>query len=124
MGMKGLRVVTFLVVVGCMAPTAPRGAVRLQPIPTDYALWWEQVEQCSGQHADFARAEWFIYTDRDVIDGTGRETFVDWRTHRIYVTRASVNAGPLVRRAILVYLLPGANSLPDIYAEMCARLIS
>lgn len=121
--MRSLSIGAALLLAGCsFAPTAPAGAIPLEPVPAIYADWWKSIETCSGRAGDFSRVTWMIYPDRDEVRPS-RLTFVDWRRHAIYLARGVTMSAPVIRFAMLRYLLPGANVLPPAYAESCAALI-
>jgi len=54
-------VLVALALVGCDAPTAPApaGATSLAR-PAVFAVWWKEVEQCSGATGDLDRVAWYV----------------------------------------------------------------
>lgn len=107
-------------------PDFPDGAIPLVPVPSTYAAWWKEIEQCSGRRGDFRAVTFFIYPDRDhvIVDGIGRSAWWNWKDSRIYVTKLSVAEAANVRYAMLRYLLPGAADEPAIYFKgMCSHLV-
>jgi hypothetical protein len=45
--------------VGCRVTTAPVDGRRVDP-PASYAVWWQEVERCSGLTGDVSRIAWYV----------------------------------------------------------------
>jgi hypothetical protein len=45
--------------VGCEIPTSPVSGATLVP-PAVFAVWWREVEQCSGVTGDLSRVDWQV----------------------------------------------------------------
>jgi hypothetical protein len=57
--LRAVAAVAAVTAEGCEVPTTPADAQPISPLPV-YAVWWQQVEACSGLSGDLSRVEWYV----------------------------------------------------------------
>lgn len=56
---RAVIAVVGVTAVGCEAPTSPVRGATLAP-PAVFAVWWREVEACSGVTGDLSRVDWYV----------------------------------------------------------------
>lgn len=126
---------TFLVLlsiaaVSCTDPLAPlpRGAVALDPLPSQYVSWWSDVEQCSGLHGDLELVRFFVVPGASQIPAPGHQELVqgywDPRGNEIVIGGFYESSALLVRHEMLHALLHGGGDHPpEYFRDKCGELV-
>lgn len=115
--------------VGCndvSGPRLPTGAVRLAPLPPEYAHWWSLTERCSGLEGDLDSVGWFVLPGVWRIPGSrGAVAGYDARGHHILVVEGFERDGSLVRHEMLHALLRRERGhRRDLFVEACGGVVS
>lgn len=81
----------LLVMAGCADITAPDGAYPVTP-PDFFVTYWQDMEACSGIHADMARIQWFAVPGNSFPTKYNAETSGLWvEPHTIYVMEGTLH---------------------------------
>lgn len=82
--MRAILVVASLLVAlfvaSCESPLEPppEGAQPYAPNPQNVAIWWRQVEQCSGMRGDLSRVSFYIVPEVSTFRWKDREVIGLW----------------------------------------------
>lgn len=116
------RLLLVLALVACSDLTAPAGAVRIDPIPAEYRVWWNELEACSGFRSHIGSVEFYIVPTMDAWKA-GR---ADWRQGSpsvILILREWENTEWLVKHEMM-HILGRFNTHPPKYFRgVCGDLM-
>jgi hypothetical protein len=115
--------------VGCGSATEPlpKGAIPLDPPPVIYSVYWNEIEQCSGETADFAAVKfYYVPGDGGFPVGTSADVVGVWQPQTNSITLAEyVKDNPLVvRHEMLHAILKRTDHPAQYFADYCAVLVS
>jgi hypothetical protein len=115
-------------VVGCGSATdpLPRGAVSLD-VPAIYSVWWDEIEGCSGETADFAAVTWYYVPGEGGFQaGASADVVGVWQPMRNSITLAEwVIDNPLVvRHEMLHAILRRTDHPPKYFVDACGILVT
>jgi hypothetical protein len=121
----------ILVAIGvgaCTTPTAPPlpvGAVAYAPDPNLVAIWWSQVEGCSGLRGDVNAIRWYIVPDAGTFEWDHSEAIGLYQEHgnRIVLASAYAFRDRNVRHEMLHALIKLPGHPPEYFKVKCAGLV-
>jgi hypothetical protein len=122
--------IAVAVVAACgseLTDPLPKGAVALDPPPVIYSVYWGEVEQCSGETADFSSIKWYyVPGDGGFQSGNSADVVGVWEPQGNSITLAQyVMDNPLVvRHEMLHAILKRTDHPPQYFADYCAVLVS
>lgn len=113
---------------GCadlLGPHLPRGAVPLDPIPPEYASWWQMTEECSGRTGRLEDVRWFTVPGASTLPGSDHAAgFYQWLGHYVVLAGRFEREGHMVRHEML-HALAGARGHPrELFVERCGGVVS
>jgi hypothetical protein len=105
------------------APEMIAGAQRFEP-HDDYALWWAQIESCSGKEAPLDRVRWYQVPDVNEFEYRG-ELYAGywWPTHDIVLTEWATWDRFTVRHEMLHDLLKTGSHPLEYFETRCGALV-
>jgi hypothetical protein len=118
--------VAGIVACGSTTDPLPKGAVPLVP-RVIYATYWSEVEQCSGETADFSAVKWYyVPGDGGFQSGTSADVVGVWEPGPNTITLAEyVIDNPLVvRHEMLHAVLKRVDHPAEYFVDRCGVLVS
>ena len=93
-------------------------------MPTEYAVWWQWTERCSGHTGDFEAVSWLRSPDEQIVIGSERYAAFWFRAgNRIVVAAPYLRDGPIVRHEMLHALLARGDHPAGYFQERCAGVV-
>jgi hypothetical protein len=120
--------IALLLAAACSSATdpLPHGALPLDP-PVVFTTWWEEVEGCSGQTADFSKVSWYyVPGDGGFSAGSSADVVGVWRPANNSITLAQyVIDNPLVvRHEMLHAILHRTDHPAEYFVDRCGVLVT
>lgn len=120
--------ISLVFAAGCGSATdpLPKGAVPLDP-PAIYSVYWQEIEQCSGETADFAATKWYyVPGDGGFPAGTSADVVGVWQPQSNSITLAQyVMGNPLVVRHEMLHAILKRTDHPSQYfVDACGLLVT
>jgi hypothetical protein len=107
-------------------PGLPAGALPFDP-PSSYAVWWSQVEACSGLNGNFSAVRWYQVPDATIFFESGDSKPIKglWSPHANTITLAGrlVDDSMLVRHEQLHALLRSVDHPSLYFVTRCGTLV-
>lgn len=119
----------LVALASCESPTEPlpSGAVAIDPVPSQYRTWWQEMEVCSGRTGDFDAISWY-YVPNALVFRVGSNPNVKgyWQPYHRSITLAGLNMYDdyLVRHEALHAILRTADHPPLYFVDKCGSLLS
>lgn len=106
------------------APLHP-DAIRVTPPPV-YALWWEQVRECSGVDRKMSSVDFYVVPNRAVLNVNGKYVagYYDASQHRLVLAGAVEFYGQIVRHEMLHAFVPMAVHPREYFRHRCGDVVS
>ena len=101
----------------------PDNAIAYEALP-EYAIYWQETENCSGLHGRLNAINWFMIPGRYFIDDRGNKAVGLWRSDgNIYIAEPYIDAPHVIRHEMLHALInhPGHGGL---IWDACYNLVS
>ena len=114
-------------VLGCADLTAsPFPEDTLQPFtaPAKYALWWKQVEACSGRRGDLALMRWYRPRDGSPIFPLKENVSGYWWSEGNRIAVRNPDDGRVVRHEMLHALLHDGEHPLEMFAGKCDGIVA
>ncbi|HXV16882.1 MAG TPA: hypothetical protein VD758_08885 [Gemmatimonadaceae bacterium] len=120
---------TIVFSLSCHSPMdpLPTGAVPLNPPPSVYTQWWQDVEICSGITRNVNDVVWFFVPEVDVFSvGSKQNIGGYWQPYRNAVTLAGfrVYDAGVVRHEMLHAILREPGHPPEYFGDKCAGIVA
>lgn len=124
---SAVLVIACLAAPACAPPTAPlpAGAVRYAPNPEQVAIWWREVEDCSGLKGDLSRINFYLVPDAATFEWDGREVIGLWmeRDNRIVLAGDFAFRDRNVRHEMLHALTRIPGHPVEYFVHRCGTLV-
>ena len=123
--------VVCLAAVSCREPVVPEqyfppGAVPLDPVPTVYATWWGETEECSRRTGNFGSVRFYVVPGVDgwsagsgFIEGAWVES-----GNRITVGELRAMRARVLRHEMLHAILQRGDHPAEYFQTRCGWLIA
>lgn len=113
--------------LSCDLPTAPLpdGAVPFAPNPQLTAIWWRQVEECSGRRGDLARIRFYIVPQAQSFEWESVDAIGLWmeRGNRIVLASEFAFRDRNVRHEMLHALIRLPGHPREFFKVRCGALV-
>ena len=124
-----LATIWLVVISNCSSPTEPlpNGAVPLDPVPTSYRSWWQEVEACSGRTGNFDAISWYYVPNVGTFE-VGSDPNVDgyWQPYHHSITLGGFHVydAALVRHEALHAILHTTDHPPQYFVQQCGSIVA
>jgi len=122
-----LLMAVSIAMLGCELPTQPLpiGAVPYAPNPESVAIWWRQVEECSGMRGDLSKINFYIVPDATTFQWESRAVIGLWmeRDRRIVLAADFAFRERNVRHEMLHALIRLPGHPREFFLQRCGGIV-